>query len=132
MIQFIKEMLEGWHSKPPIKVVNTLLTKFPEASSIQWDKNKDGWEALFYLDNIEHSAEINSDYELVTYKINLPINLLPLHLAELARAHGEIMNVVVIYTNNVPEYEIIVRDNKLIRYLVLCKTDGTLINKEKL
>jgi hypothetical protein len=70
---------------------------FPTAKNIDWEVKNDIYEAIFYLNDIEHIAKFSKKGELVEYKKNLWPDELPEQLKIQADTFGEIMNGIVIY-----------------------------------
>ena len=68
---------------------------------------------------------------LLEYKIYLPIGYLPENLNKIVKEKGEIMNVIMRNKGNIIEYEVIVRDKALIRYLIILSDVGELIEENK-
>jgi hypothetical protein len=113
-------------SLPPT-VKDSFLEKFGE--SMQTD---DFYEAIFYLGDIEHIAHFDSSGKLLNLKKNLSLQATPAHIKEKAIQHGELMNVIEISEEEVVGYELIVRDEGLIRFSLLLNEKGGLIHKNKL
>ncbi len=118
--------------KVPSKVKNSLLQKFGESINTEWLKTDDFYEAIFYLEDIELIARFDSSGELLNLKKNLPIQSTPQHIKDKAAEHGELMNVIEIREDEIVGYELIVRDEGLIRFSLLLNEKGGLLHKSKL
>ncbi len=116
----------------PTKVKNSFLQKFGESLNIEWLKTDDFHEAIFYLEDIEHIARFDAAGELLNLKKNLPIQSTPQHIKDKAAEHGELMNVIEIREDEIVGYELIVRDETLIRFSLLLNQKGGLLQKSKL
>lgn len=116
----------------PIPVKNTFQNKFGESINVEWLQNDDFYEAIFYYDEIEYIARFDSLGNLINLKKNLSINSIPQHIKEKAAEHGELMNVIEISESEIVGYELIVRDQDLIRFSLLLNEKGGLIQKSKL
>ncbi len=116
----------------PPKVKSSFLQKFGESLNIEWLKTDDFYEAIFYLEDIEHIARFDSAGELLNLKKNLPIQSTPQHIKDKAAEHGELMNVIEIREDEIVGYELIVRDETLIRFSLLLNEKGGLLQKSKL
>lgn len=116
----------------PSPVQRAFLKKFGESLNIEWLKTDDFFEAIFYLEDIEHIARFDSSGELVNLKKNLPIQTTPPHIKDKAAEHGELMNVIEISEAEIVGYELIVRDDGLIRFSLLLNEKGGLLHKSKL
>ncbi|MGE0021770.1 MAG: hypothetical protein AB7S72_19025 [Draconibacterium sp.] len=101
---------------------------FPKAKNIEWEPKDDQFEAIFYLDDVEHIAQFLKTGELIQYKKNLWPDELPEILKAEGSKFGEIMNGIVIYRGTDQFYEMIIRDKKLDRYEFLYDTNGVLIS----
>ncbi|MBL7935416.1 MAG: hypothetical protein JNM51_06380 [Bacteroidia bacterium] len=116
----------------PSKVKDSFLEKFGESINVEWLHTDEFYEAIFYLEEIEHIAHFDSNGKLLNLKKNLPIMATPEHIKEKAALHGELMNVIEISENEIVGYELIVRDDTLIRFSLLLNEKGGLIHKSKL
>jgi hypothetical protein len=116
----------------PEAVENSFLEKFGESINIEWLHSDDFYEAIFYLDDIEHIAHFDSSGKLLNLKKNLTVQAAPEHIKQKAALHGELMNVIEIREDEIVGYELIVRDEALIRFSLLLNEKGGLIQKSKL
>lgn len=116
----------------PEKVLTELNRHFPNAVNVEWEIKKENFEAIFYLEDVEHIAHISIDGKLEEYKRNLWLNELPKKITEECEQLGEIMNAILILRENKQFFEVIVRDSKLKRKLFLFDESATLVNSHKL
>ena len=114
----------------PVKIA--FAEKFGESLNVEWLQTDDFYEAIFYLEEIEHIARFDSTGKILNVKKNLSIHSIPSHIKEKAAKHGELMNVIEIYEDEIVAYELIVRDETLIRFSLLLNEKGGLIHKNKL
>ncbi|HAH25115.1 MAG TPA: hypothetical protein DCL77_15385 [Prolixibacteraceae bacterium] len=114
----------------PVKIA--FAERFGESLNVEWLQTDDFYEAIFYLEEIEHIARFDSTGKILNLKKNLSIHAIPLHIKEKAAKHGELMNVIEIIEEEVVGYELIVRDESLIRFSLLLNEKGGLIHKNKL
>jgi len=114
----------------PVKIA--FAEKFGESLNVEWLQTDDFYEAIFYLEDIEHIGRFDSSGKILNLKKNLSIHSIPLHIKEKAASHGELMNVIEIWEDEIVGYELIVRDQDLIRYSLLLNEKGGLIHKNKL
>ena len=56
--------------KVPSVVLNTVQTKFVNASNIEWEKKKAFYEAEFKMDSIEYAVYVDSAGKLIMYKMD--------------------------------------------------------------
>jgi hypothetical protein len=116
----------------PSAVTDSFAEKFGDSINIEWLQTDDFYEAVFYHDEIEHIAHFDSSGKLLNLKKNLSILTTPPHILEKARQHGELMNAIEISEEEIVGYELIVRDEALIRFSLLLNEKGGLIHKSKL
>ncbi len=106
--------------------------RFAASINTEWQKNGDQFEAVFYKDEREHIATYNKDGAMICLKINLSLDVLPGSVGKTARIEGELMNAIQIDCEGTRRFELIVRDNQLIRYFLLVSEGGEILKKEKL
>jgi len=116
----------------PEAVNSSFLKKFGDSINVEWLHSDDFYEAIFYLEDIEHIAHFDITGKLLNLKKNLPIQTTPEHIKRKAALHGELMNVIEIREEEIVGYELIVRDETLIRFSLLLNEKGGLIQKTKL
>jgi hypothetical protein len=116
----------------PTSVKESFLEKFGESINVEWLHSDDFYEAIFYLEEVEHIAHFDSTGKLLNLKKNLSIQGTPEHIKKKATEHGELMNVIEIREEEIVGYELIVRDDALIRFSLLLNEKGGLIQKNKL
>ncbi len=116
----------------PAKVKEAFQQKFGDSLNVEWLKTDDFYEAIFYREDIEHIAHFDGEGKLLNLKKNLPIHSTPEHIKQKAAEHGELMNVIEISEGEVVGYELIIRDEGLIRFSLLMNEKGGLIQKTKL
>lgn len=116
----------------PDLVKNSFMEKFGDSINVEWLQTDDSYEAIFYLEEIEHIAHFDITGKLLNLKKNLPIHTTPVHIKEKATLHGELMNIIEIREDEIVGYELIIRDEALIRFSLLLNEKGGLIQKIKL
>lgn len=120
-------------SKPvPEEIQEQLGKHFPNAINIEWDHKKNYYEAIFYVDDVEHIAQFSEEGMFTGYKKNIWPNELPEIIAVKCHEWGEIMNSIAIIREGTRTYEIIIRDSGFKRKLLLFDESANLLNKEKL
>jgi len=128
-----KKIIGGTKSHVPENIQATLLNAFPGASSIEWATREHYFESVFYSEDQEYIAKLAFDGKLLEYRKNEPLDAIPETLRDIALQHGEVMNCISIHaTDDEPLYEVIVRDENFVRFLMLLKADGSLISELKL
>lgn len=116
----------------PESVQKFLITKFPDAINVEWEFKDGLFESIFYLKEVEYIAKISEAKGIIEYKINLNPTELPAQVSSSEDVHGEIMNAIEIHRENELLYEIIVRDKKLNRTLLLLNSSGGLLKWKKI
>ncbi len=116
----------------PEAVKDSFQEKFGNSINVEWLQTDDFYEAIFYFEEIENIAHFDSRGKLLNLKKNMSIHSIPNHIKEKASQHGELMNVIEISEEGVVGYELIIRDEDLIRFSLLLNENGGLIHKSKL
>lgn len=132
MDNFIKRVIEGNGITPPDICLESFNLNFENAINVDWFDRKTYFEAIFYKDNLEHIASFDISGTLTEYKLFLPKEYLPEAIKSFLESKGEIMNVVLINKGNSIEYEAIIRDANLIRFLIQLSELGKIIEEKKL
>ena len=132
MANFLSKLFWNQEIVVPRKIKGVLTSKFPDIINVEWNKNGNFYEAIFYKDQLEYIAIISQDEELIEYKKFLPDGFLPQVIKDKLQLKGEIMNAVMINKGNSISYEIILRDNELTRFLYLLDEKGSITEMKKL
>lgn len=132
MKNFLKMIFSTTAFTPPEKIRVKLMEKFPDIINVEWNKVGSSFEAIFYKDQVEYIAVIDSTGELIEYKMSLSEDLLPQQIKEDLNQKGEIMNAVLNNKGNGISYEVIIRDTQLVRYLINLSESGVVISEKKL
>ena len=132
MKNILSKIFKFSHVSLPAKVKTSFQEKFGDSINVEWLHSDDFFEAIFYLKDIEHIAHFDATGKLLNLKKNLPIHAIPEYIKEKAARHGELMNVIEIREEEIVGYELIVRDEVLIRFSLLLNEKGGLIQKTKL
>lgn len=126
------KIFKSQSKKVPGEVKKQLGIWFPNAKNIDWEIKNDICEAIFYLNDIEHIAQISKKGDLLEYKKNLWPGELPGVIKNAGVSFGEIMNGIIIYRGDVVFYEVIIRNEKLDRFEYLFSQKGELIKSNLL
>lgn len=129
---FLKKMIKGNVLSPSLICLESFNNNFKNAINVEWFDKETYYEAVFYKDRLEYIAMFDLTGNLIEYKLNLPIDYLPEPFRLTVEEKGEIMNAVMRNKGNLVEYEIIYRDNKLNRFLVIISDVGKMIEEIKL
>ncbi|HSO85566.1 MAG TPA: hypothetical protein VLQ91_03375 [Draconibacterium sp.] len=118
--------------KIPGEVKKQLGKLFPKAKNIEWEVKNEIYEAIFYLNDVEHIAQISEEGVLLEYKKNLWPDELPEIIKNKGKTFGEIMNGIIIYRGEDIFYEVIIRNEKLDRFEYLFNTKGEVLSSQLL
>lgn len=116
----------------PDSVKSLFAEKFPDSKNTEWEQKGAVYEAIFYLNDIEHIARFSAKGILEEYRKNQWPDELPENIKTTGASFGEIMNAITIYRGYDILFELIIRDEKLDRFEYLFKNDGEVIKSEKL
>ncbi len=130
MMNFFSKIFKGSLFSPPEIIKIALKERFHDVINIEWNKNGDTFEAIFYKDNIEYIAIFNISGLLLEYKMFLPEGFLPGNIKSVLNKKGETMNAVMINKGSSVTYETIYRDKELIRYLLVFNELGVIIEEK--
>jgi hypothetical protein len=132
MMNFFSKIFKGSLFSPPEIIRNALVNSFQDVINIEWNKNGESYEAIFYKDNIEYIAIFESSGTLLEYKMFLPEGFLPEKIKSELNKKGETMNAVMINKGSSVTYEAIYRDKELIRYVIIFNELGGIIEEKVL
>lgn len=132
MKNILSKIFKFTHVSVPEKVKTAFGRQFGDSLNVEWLQIDDFYEAIFYLEDIEHIGHFDPSGKMLNLKKNLTVQTTPLHIKEKAVQHGELMNAIEICEDEVTGYELIVRDESLIRFSLLLNEKGGLIHKTKL
>lgn len=132
MSDLIERIILGTGITPPEAFDIALRSNFEHAVNVEWFTYGDGFEAVFYQNNLEHLACFDANTNLLNYKVNLTEDFLPHVLKETIEGKGEIMNVVLINQGNEIVYEVILRDSPTDRFKLVISQFGKVLEEKKL
>lgn len=116
----------------PEVVIQQLLASFPGAKNIDWEAKNNCYEAIFYLNDAEHIAQISKRGILIEYRKNLWPAELPEKLKKAGNNYGEIMNGIFICRGTECVYEMIIRNEKLDRFEYIFNLNGEMLSSVQL
>jgi len=131
-LDLFKKIIQVATVRVPQIVKEGMKQNFPSAKNVEWSRNKSLFEVIFYQDDLEKIARFDSEGTLLEYRINLPLEKIPEEIMKKAASEGEVMNCIEFHSVDAIRFEFIVRDEALIRYLLLTDKSGDKIRKEKL
>ena len=132
MNNFLKKIIEGNGIIPPEVCQKSFDCNFNNAINTEWYKKEEYFEAVFYKENSEYIAIFDESGDLLQYKQFLPNEFLPETIKKMLEIKGEIMNVVLRNKRNTIEYEVIIRDPDLNRFLLILSDIGIVLDERLL
>ncbi len=132
MESFLKNVIEGNGITPPDACIRAFSQNFDGAVNAEWLERNGFYEVSFYRHNIEHIAVFDSNGYLAEYIQNLAAEFLPVHITDIAKEKGEIMNALLRNRGNHIEYEVIIRDSNLVRYMLIFSDIGHMVSETRL
>lgn len=106
--------------------------RYPDARSIEWINQNGVFEAIFYEHDLEKIARFDLEGNFLEVRTNLSPDDIPSTVKANIDSGMEIMNCIVADNNASIFYELIVRNQSLIRFLIIVDESGTIIRNEKL
>jgi len=116
----------------PVVVKKQLENCFHNAKNIEWEVKNSIYEAIFYLNDVEHIAQFSKSGDLLEYKKNLWPDELPDAIKNAGVNFGEIMNGIIIHRGEEILYEVIIRNEKLDRFEFVFKENGEKVSSNLL
>lgn len=110
----------------PSSLKQQLLKKFPKAINVEWTSTLPYFEAVFYDTEIEHLAKYDKTGVLLELKRNLRLPNIPKTIANEALPYGEMMNCIEVSSNDTVFFEIICRNTKHERRILIIDQAGKL------
>lgn len=132
MSNLIERFILGTGITPPEIFETALRANFELAMNVEWFTLGNGFEAVFYQNNLEHLACFDENAALLNYKVNLTEEFLPVFLKESIEGKGEIMNVVLINQGNDIVYEVILRSSPTDRFKMVLSQLGKVLEEKGL
>lgn len=132
MKELLKNLFKRGAKKPPEVVRTTFHRTFPEAINEDWSVDGKFWEAVFYYNQKEKIAKFRNDGQLFEVRTNIALVELPELVRNSLSSRGEIMNAIRIEKSELTNWEIIYRNDKLIRFLCNLDENGLEISSRQL
>ena len=131
-MDFFKKIFGTLSGLPPHKVGESFVKHFIGTKSVEWTKHEKTFEAIFFEDDIEKTAQFDQDGKLLEYTANVFPDSIPAVILSSLSDDYEIMNCIAVYTAGPLKYELIVRNKELNRFLVWVDPLGQINKWEKL
>lgn len=132
MHAILEKLFHSHKIKPTKAVIKAFIEKFGHSKNIEWHSDSGNFEAIFYLDDVEHIALFARDGRIIEIKRNLRLSDASPQVALQAQGIGEMMNLIEIERSEGIFYEVIARDAHLDRYYLFVTGEGEILDKEKL
>lgn len=132
MQNIISRIFSTGKTKPPKSIEKAFVKNFGHSINTEWHRERENYEALFYIDDMEHIALFAPDGRLLEKKRNLVLSMATEAVSLQAELVGELMNLIEIEKEGTCWYEVIARDGYLDRYYLLLDAGGVLLEKKKL
>lgn len=129
-LNLLDKILKSRPVRVPGIVKDSFRNNFSGARNTEWSRYKGLFEVIFYHGEREKIARFDQEGILLEYRINLQLDTIAPEIKSRAETEGEIMNCIEFHSVDTIRYEFIVRDEKLVRYLLLTDMAGNKIRKE--
>lgn len=126
--EYIGKLFRQQRKNIPSVVAGSLNANFAGATGIEWTLQDKLFEAIFFHDNAEKIARFDQTGRLTEYRINIPPDEIPVNVKNAVAKELEIMNCILVSISGIKTYELIVRNQKLLRYQLLIDSEGSQIN----
>jgi len=126
--EYIGKLFRQQRKNIPSVVAGSLNANFAGAIGIEWTLQDKLFEAIFFHDNAEKIARFDQTGRLTEYRINIPPDEIPVNVKNAVAKELEIMNCILVSISGVKTYELIVRNQELLRYQLLIDSEGSQIN----
>jgi hypothetical protein len=130
--RLIKNLFQRKTFKLPASVLKGFTETFHKSINIEWSKSGKVYEALFYEQELEKIARFDKKGKLIEIRTNISPASLPEPAKTVAASIGEIMNVIFINKADKIFYEVIVRQNPIVRILLLISVNADIISRKVL
>ncbi|MBN2596261.1 MAG: hypothetical protein JXR82_05700 [Marinifilaceae bacterium] len=127
---FRKIFNDSQESLTPQTIIDTFNNQFDSPLNTEWHKTDQIYEAIFYKNELEHIAVYHESGKYVCLKINLQLESIPDNIYQAIKPYGEVMNAIKINYSDSQNFEIIVRNQNLIRYSLLLNAQGEILDKK--
>lgn len=116
---------------PGQPLLKSFSQRFPEATNIEWSKEKDGhFEVIFRVNGIEQIAWFEKSGKWMKTETNYKIDMLDPTIREKLEKFGQIMSSIYIEkADNMNSYEFIIRDSFQVRHIFITEADGTVTDR---
>ena len=131
-MRFLDKILRGSLFKPSEKVIGAFNKSFPDALDVEWFKNKEFSEAVFYVNSWENIVKLDNEGNIIEIRENLPTLNVHDFARKLIPPKMELMNYIEIKKDNAVFCELIVRETPLKRHTLVINSEGEIITMKRL
>lgn len=132
MKDFIKKYLFRFNlNKPGQTLLNSFNKRFPNATNIEWSKEKEHhFEVIFRVNGIEQLAWFKKGGEWIKTETNYKLEMLNSEIRVKLEHFGQIMSSIFIEKNDsAPNYEFIIRDTFQVRHIFITDAQGNVTER---
>jgi len=132
MKDFIRKYLFRLNPNTPgQQFLKTFSQLFPDATNIEWSKEKDGrYEVIFRVNGIEQIAWFEKPGIWVKTETNYKIDMLKPSIRPKLEKFGQIMSSIFIQkADSESTYEFIIRDSFQVRHLFITDVEGNVTER---
>jgi len=132
MKDFILKYLFRFNPNTPgQQLLKSFTLLFPEATNIEWSKEKDGhFEVIFRVNGIEQIAWFEKSGKWLKTETNFKIDMLNLPIREKLEKFGQIMSSIFIEKEGcASNYEFIIRDSFQVRHIFITDSEGNVTDR---
>lgn len=118
-------------NSPGHTVLKNFKVQFPEATNIEWSKEKDNiFEAIFRVNGIETIAWFEKSGHWLKTETNYKLEMLNKEIRQKLETFGQIMSSIFIETaDRKSNYEFIIRDSWQVRHLFITDSEGNVLDR---
>ncbi len=116
---------------PGQPLLKSFTQQFPEATNIEWSKEKDDhFEVIFRVNGIEQIAWFEKSGKWLKTETNFKIDMLNPSIREKLEKFGQIMSSIFIEkADSVASYEFIIRDSFQVRHIFITDSEGNVTGR---
>ena len=116
---------------PGQPLLKSFIQQFPEATNIEWSKEKDDhFEVIFRVNGIEQIAWFEKSGKWLKTETNFKIDMLNPSIREKLEKFGQIMSSIFIEkADSVASYEFIIRDSFQVRHIFITDSEGNVTER---
>ncbi len=116
---------------PGEELLRSFKKMFPDATNIEWSKEKDGiFEVIFRINGIEKISQFEKSGKWLKTETNYKLEMVDPFVSEKLGKYGQIMSSIFIQKENSQNiWEFIIRDVYQVRHLFITDEQGNVIER---